>query len=135
MNNETYFREMWRELARTGSDSKESTIVCKFEDRRRLDCGACEEVKKGLYGHETCWCVRCPTFSGEDSEKVLFFQCEQRQTVSPYYFWRLFNEHYSEHVAERKRWAAVIANMPWRTLRPRLAWLKFLETHPFHKEG
>ena len=127
MDNETFFREMWKELARTGSDSKKNTIVARFEDCRRLECGACEEVKgkQGLLTNDACWCVRCPVFAGENSEKVDYFQCERNQVCSPYAEWRR-NVNFHSNPKERKRWAAVIANMPWRTLRPRLAWLKFI---------
>lgn len=99
--NEKYMREMWQFIERTGLNKEDFDPDYSKEN----SCGACQEVAdRGCYPCPSC----CPTFC---------FGISCTDESSPYY------QYAKGNISEKMRWAGVIARMPWRTLRPRIAWL------------
>lgn len=98
--NEELHRALWRWLAETGEEYKSKWPGWKSQDFVWHKCFACESCQ--------CECENCPILWGEPPKPESEYQCE-RNPDSPYYKWDM-----EEDPEERKRLAAIIAELPWK---------------------
>ena len=110
LNLEKMHRDMWNELAETGSNNKRSTKVWKKHKKllsQYNDCTACyaAHLRTAI---NIAICFECPVvWSGN---KKVFTTC--KNTGSPYQRWDYAKYYTANNM--RKKLALKIANLPWK---------------------